>query len=40
MPFMNVNTKNPQLDNCPCPKYGAIHRFDLYNLHIKKTSGK
>ena len=39
--FLNVNTKNPQMEHCPCPKYGMIDQPDMYNLQVrKKTSEK
>ena len=34
--FMNVNTKNPQIEHCPCPKYSMIYRPDIYNLQVRK----
>ena len=34
--FINVNTKNPQMEHCPCPKYGMIHWPDMYNLTVRK----
>ena len=33
--FMNVNTKNPQMEHCPCPKYGMICSPDIYKLQIR-----
>ena len=35
-PIMNVNTKNPQMEHCPCPKYDMIYRPDMYNLQVRK----
>ena len=34
--FMNINTKNPQLEPCPYPNYGMIYRPDMYNLQVRK----
>ena len=34
--FINVNTKNPQMEHCPCPKYGMIYWPDMYNLTVRK----
>ena len=34
---MNGNTKNPQLEHCPCPKYGMIYMADLHNLQVRKN---
>ena len=34
--FMNVNTKNPQMEHCPCPNYGMVYRPDMYNLQVRK----
>ena len=34
--FINVNTKQPETENCPCPKYGMIYRSDMYNLQVAK----
>ena len=39
-PIMNVNTKNPQMEHCPCPKYDMICRPDLQFTGQKKTSEK
>ena len=33
---MNANTKNPQMENCPCPNYGIIYKPDMYNLQVRK----
>ena len=34
--FMNVNTKNPEMGHCLCPKYDMIYRPDMYNLQVRK----
>ena len=34
-PFMNVNTKNSQIEHCLCPSYGMIYRPDIYNLQVR-----
>ena len=34
--FMNVSTKNPEMEHCPCPNYGMIYRPDMYNLQVRK----
>ena len=39
-PIMNVSTKNPQMEHCPCPKYDMIYRPDLQFTGQKKTSEK
>ena len=36
--FLNVTTKNPQMEHCPCPKYGMIDRADMYNLQVRKKN--
>ena len=37
--MMNANTKNHQMEHCPCPKYGMIYGPDKYSLQVsKKTS--
>ena len=36
--FLNVNTKNPQMEHCPCPKYGTIDQPDMYNLQVRKKN--
>ena len=33
---MNANTKNPQIENYPCPKYGMIYRSDMDNFKVRK----
>ena len=33
---MNSNTKNPQMEHCPCPKYGMIYRPNLYSIRVRK----
>ena len=33
---MNVNTKNPQMEHCPCPNSGMVYRPDMYNLQVRK----
>ena len=35
--LMNANTKNPQVEHCPCPNYDVIYRPDPYNLYVSKN---
>ena len=37
---MNCNTKNPQMEHCPCPKYGTIYKPDMCNLEVRKKKSK
>ena len=34
--FMKVNTKKPQIEHCPCPKYGMIYKPDMCNLQVRQ----
>ena len=29
--------KNLQMEHCLCPKYGIIHRPEMYNLQVRKN---
>ena len=35
--FMIVNTWNPQMEHCPCPKYDMIYSPDMYNLQVRRN---
>ena len=37
---LNANTENSQIKHCPCPKYLAIYRLDLYSLPARKNIWK
>ena len=38
--LITVNTRHPQMEHCPCPKYGMIYRPDMYNLQLKKKKSE
>ena len=35
-----LNTKNPQVKHCICPKCDKIYRSNLYNLQTRKKTAK
>ena len=37
---MNANTKNPQTEHCPCPKYNMIKSPNMYKKHLKNKRVK